>query len=145
MLERSGSTSKDFTDLAYTDPLTGLGNHRRFVDKVERLKAERAEDPAPFAIGIIDLDGFKPINDLFGRSAGDDILMQVAMRLRAAMDEHSTVTRIGADEFAFLLPRVFSEGAASAKARTLIEILSAPYDVGERTARLSASVGCALF
>ena len=81
MLERSGSTSKDFTDLAYTDPLTGLGNHRRFVDKVERLKAERAEDPAPFAIGIIDLDGFKPINDLFGRSAGDDILMQVAMRL----------------------------------------------------------------
>ena len=85
MLERSGSTSKDFTDLAYTDPLTGLGNHRRFVDKVERLKAERAEDPAPFAIGIIDLDGFKPINDLFGRSAGDDILMQVAMRLRAAM------------------------------------------------------------
>jgi len=59
-----------------TDPLTGLGNQRRFVDKVERLKADRAEDPAPFAIGIIDLDGFKPINDLFGRSAGDDILTQ---------------------------------------------------------------------
>jgi hypothetical protein len=55
------------------------------------------------------------------------------------------VTRVGADEFAFLYPMVFSEGAAAAKARMLIEILSAPYDVGERTARLSASAGCSLF
>jgi diguanylate cyclase (GGDEF)-like protein len=61
--------SREATDLAFTDPLTGLGNQRRFVDKLERLKAERAEDPAPFAIGIIDLDGFKPINDLFGGCA----------------------------------------------------------------------------
>jgi diguanylate cyclase (GGDEF)-like protein len=137
--------SRETTDLAFTDPLTGLGNQRRFVDKLERLKAERAEDPAPFAIGIIDLDGFKPINDLFGGRAGDDILMQVGMRLRAAMDVHSTVTRLGADEFAFLLPMTFSEQAANAQAQMLIEILSAPYDVGDRTARLSASVGCALF
>ncbi|MBX3575210.1 MAG: EAL domain-containing protein [Mesorhizobium sp.] len=138
-------TGKDPADLVYTDPLTGLGNQRRFVDKVERLKADRAEDPAPFTIGIIDLDGFKPINDLFGRRAGDHILMQVGMRLRAAMDQHSTVTRLGADEFAFLLPMTFSEQAAETQAQMLIEILSAPYDVGDRTARLSASVGCALY
>ena len=61
------------------------------------------------------------------------------------MDDHSTVTRIGADEFAFLYPLVFSEDAVAERARMLIEILSAPYDVGERTARLSASVGCSLF
>ena len=137
--------TRENTDLAFTDPLTGLGNHRRFFDKVERLISDRAEDPAPFAVGILDLDGFKPINDLFGHKAGDDILIQVAMRLRAAMDGHSTVTRIGADEFAFLYPMVFSEEAADEKARMLIEILSAPYYVGERTARLSASVGCSLF
>jgi len=133
------------TDLAFTDPLTGLGNQRRFFDKVDRLIAERAEDPAPFAVGILDLDGFKPINDLFGRKAGDDILVQVALRLRAAMDGRSAVTRIGADEFAFLYPMVFSEEGVTEKAKMLIEILSAPYDVGERTARLSASVGCSLF
>ncbi|WP_274423671.1 putative bifunctional diguanylate cyclase/phosphodiesterase [Chelativorans sp. YIM 93263] len=132
-------------ELVLTDPLTGLGNANRFFDKVNRLIAERADDPAPFAVFVLDLDGFKPINDLFGRSAGDDILQQVAMRLRAAMDETSTVTRIGADEFAFLFPMVFSEDAAADKARMLIEILSAPYDVGHRTARLSASVGCSLF
>ena len=84
----SGETGREGSDLAFTDPLTGLGNHRRFYDKVTRLINDRAEDPAPFAVGILDLDGFKPINDLFGHKAGDDILVQVAMRLRAAMDGH---------------------------------------------------------
>lgn len=137
-------TSAVGRDLAYTDPLTGLGNLRRFFDKVDRLIIERSEDPAPFAIGILDLDGFKPINDLFGRKAGDDILQQVAMRLKAAMDPHSTVSRVGADEFAFLFPMIFSEEAVLDRTNMLIEILSAPYDVGNRTARLSASVGCSL-
>jgi diguanylate cyclase (GGDEF)-like protein len=145
MMFGGSQTARETSDLAFTDPLTGLGNMRRFFDKVDRLIAERADDPAPFTIGILDLDGFKPINDLFGHRAGDDILIQVAMRLRAAMDGQSAVTRVGADEFAFLFPMVFSEEAASEKAKMLIEILSAPYDVGERTARLSASVGCSLF
>ncbi len=144
-LTTTGDVARDQSDLALTDPLTGLGNQRRFFDKVERLIRERADDPAPFAVGLLDLDGFKPINDLFGRKAGDYILQQVALRLSAAMDASATVTRVGADEFAFLYPMVFSEEAAAAKARMLIEILSAPYDIGERTARLSASVGCSLF
>ncbi|RWP71515.1 EAL domain-containing protein [Mesorhizobium sp.] len=141
----TGQATGESTDLAFTDPLTGLGNHRRFFDKVDRLISDRADDPAPFTVGILDLDGFKPINDLFGHKAGDEILIQAAMRLRASMDSHSTVCRIGADEYAFLYPMVFSEEAAAEKSRTVIEILSAPYDVGERTARLSASVGCSMF
>lgn len=141
----SGKMGNESTDLAFTDPLTGLGNLRRFFDKIDRLILDRADDPAPFAIGILDLDGFKPINDLFGRRAGDNILQQVAMRLKASMDQHSTVARVGADEFAFLYPLVFSEDAAQERALMLIEILSAPYDVGDRTARLSASAGCSLF
>lgn len=143
-LFRAHHTGKG-AELAFTDSLTGLGNQRRIVDKIERLIAERADDPAPFTVGIIDLDGFKPINDLFGHGAGDEILVQVAMRLHAAMDGSAAVARIGADEFAFLYPLVFIEEAAAQKARMLIEILSAPYDVGQRTARLSASVGCSLF
>lgn len=140
-----GRNSSSDSDLAFTDPLTGLGNLRRFFDKVDRLIEERADDPAPFTIGILDLDGFKPINDLFGRRAGDDILQQVGMRLHASMDPISTVARVGADEFAVLFPLVFSEDAARDRALMLIEILSAPYDVGDRTARLSASAGCSLF
>jgi diguanylate cyclase (GGDEF)-like protein len=141
----SAQQFREPNDLALTDALTGLGNQRRFYDKVDRLIGERAEDPAPFTVGIIDLDGFKPINDLFGRRAGDAILTQVALRLKAAMDNQSTVARIGADEFAVLFPLVFSEDSAAETASMLIEILSAPYDVGDRTARLSASVGCSLY
>lgn len=137
--------SQDGTDLSYTDALTGLGNIKRFFDKVDRLIQDRAEDPAPFTVCIVDLDGFKPINDLFGRKAGDDILQQVASRLKAAVDNNATVARIGADEFAVLLPLTFSEDSAFERARMLIEVLSAPYDVGERMARLSASVGCSLY
>ena len=112
----NGYTARESSELAYTDPLTGLGNHRRFYDKVDRLISDRAEDPAPFAIGIVDLDGFKPINDLFGGRAGDDILIQVAMRLRASMDDHSTVTRIGADNISISM-RALSAAAASLNTR----------------------------
>lgn len=141
----SGSTAKAMIEEGLTDPLTGLGNHRRFLDKIARLQAERSDDPAPFAIGIIDLDGFKPINDLFGRAAGDEILNQVGLRLSALMDEHSVVTRLGADEFAVLLPMTFSVHQAQIQANRLIEVLAAPYDAAGRTAQLSASVGCAIY
>ncbi|MCB1420580.1 MAG: EAL domain-containing protein [Notoacmeibacter sp.] len=131
--------------LALTDQLTGLGNRKRFFDKIEKLIAERAEDPVPFAICIVDLDGFKPINDLFGRQAGDEILTQVALRLRGAMVDGAFAARIGGDEFGVLYPMVFTEKTAREHGQMLIEVLSAPYDVGERTARLSASLGGALY
>ncbi|TIN81899.1 MAG: GGDEF domain-containing protein, partial [Mesorhizobium sp.] len=51
----TGQANRESTDLAFTDPLTGLGNHRRFFDKVDRLIADRADDPAPFTVGILDL------------------------------------------------------------------------------------------
>ncbi len=132
-------------EASFTDTLTGLGNTRRLRSKIERLLGERADDPAPFAVAILDLDGFKPVNDLFGRAAGDEILRQAALRIHAASDQSATVTRLGSDEFALLWPMVFSESAARDQAEMLIEVISAPYDVGDRTARLSASIGVSLF
>jgi len=79
-------TTETTKPVSYTDPLTGLGNRARLKDKLAKLIAERSKDPAPFTIGLINLDGFRPINDLFGHAAGDDILCQVAHRLRAAMN-----------------------------------------------------------
>lgn len=131
--------------LASADPLTGLGDMRHFQHAVGRLIAERAGQQLPFAIGILDLDGFKPISDLLGKQAGDEILTQAAARLSAAMDEAATVTRVGLDEFAFLYPSVASEGGAAGMARVLAGILAAPYDAGGRMVRMSASFGCSLF
>lgn len=131
--------------MAYSDPLTGLGNRYRLRDKVRLLSAERAQDPAPFTICIANLDGFKPINDLFGAEAGDEILCQVAHRLKACMPDGATVTRHDGDEFAFVLPLVFERLGAERIGQMMKDVLSAPYDLGDRNVRLSASFGFAIY
>lgn len=130
---------------AYSDPLTGLGNRHRMRDKVHLLAAERAADPAPFTVCIANLDGFKPINDLFGMEAGDEILCQVAHRLKACIPDGATVTRHDGDEFAFVLPLVFERTGAERIGQMIRDVLSAPYDLGDRNVRLSASFGFAIY
>lgn len=131
--------------LTYTDRLTGLGNRVRLRDKVRQLAADRAADPAPFTVGIVNLDGFKPINDLFGQSAGDEILCQVAHRLKACVPDGATVTRHDGDEFAVILPLVFERAGAERAGQLIKDVLSAPYDLGDRNVRLSASLGFAVY
>ncbi len=131
--------------MAYSDALTGLGNRYRLRDKVRLLAAERAQDPAPFTICIANLDGFKPINDLFGAEAGDEILCQVAHRLKACIPDGATVTRHDGDEFAFILPLVFERTGAERIGQMIKDVLSAPYDLGDRNVRLSASFGFAIY
>lgn len=138
-------TSSNPNAMAFTDPLTGLGNRRRLMDKIRKLAAERADDPAPFTIGIANIDGFKPINDLFGHAAGDEILCQVAHRLRACLPDGGFVARIESDEFAFVLPLVFEKKGAEKIGRMFKDVLSAPYDLGDRNVRLSASFGFAIY
>ncbi len=135
----------DAKSIAFTDPLTGLGNRRRLMDKIRKLAAERADDPAPFTIGVCNIDGFKPINDLFGHAAGDEILCQVAHRLRACLPDGGFVARIDSDEFAFVLPLVFEKKGAEKIGRMFKDVLSAPYDLGDRNVRLSASFGFAVY
>jgi diguanylate cyclase (GGDEF)-like protein len=127
------------------DPLTGLGNARCLRQSVIDLASERASDPAPFTIGLANIDGFKPINDLFGPAAGDEILCQVAYRLQACAPEGATITRSENDEFAFVLPLVFERKGAEKIGQMLKEVLSAPFDLGDRHVRLSASFGFAVY
>ena len=127
------------------EPLTGLGSYQSFLKEVTRLIADRGDAPVPFAVIVLDLDGFMPIRDLFGNTVGDDILRQAAMRLRAAIGDVSIIARVGMDDFAVLQPMISSEEAMAERARMLIEVLCPPYEVGERTVQLSASAGCSLF
>lgn len=135
----------DQKPIGYTDRLTGLGNRFRLRDKVRQLAADRASDPAPFTVGIVNLDGFKPINDLFGQAAGDEILCQVAHRLKACVPDGATVTRHDGDEFAIVLPLVFERIGAERAGQLIKDVLSAPYDLGDRNVRLSASLGFAVY
>jgi len=136
---------EDQSHLTYTDRLTGLGNRFRLRDKVCQLAADRADDPAPFTVGIVNLDGFKPINDLFGQDAGDEILCQVAHRLKACVPDGATVTRHDGDEFAVIFPLVFERIGAERAGQLIKDVLSAPYDLGDRNVRLSASLGFAVY
>lgn len=128
----------------YTDALTGLGNRLRLQQKFHRLVQERASDPAPFTVGIANIDGFKPINDLFGVEAGDQILCQVAHRLKACLPDGASAMRYGGDAIAFLLPLVFEAKSAERIGQVIKDVLSAPYDLGDRQVRLSASFGLAI-
>ena len=131
--------------LAYTDPLTGLGNKMRMSEKFSKLVESRAGDDAAFAIGLVNLDGMKPINDLFGHSGGDEIIKQCALRLAASVEGDGFVSRYGGDEFAFIFPHVKDEAGAAAKAKILQNVLMAPFDLDGRNVRLSGSFGFALY
>ena len=106
--------------LALTDPLTGLGNHRHFHDRLERelLDAERNE--RPFSLCLVDVDDFKRVNDLFGHPAGDSVLSQLATSLR----QNGEAFRLGGDEFALLLP-AYDETEAVESATAVIDRISA--------------------
>jgi len=129
----------------HIDRLTGLNNERYFAERINSLIGTLGSDDESFAVIIFDIDGFKPISDLFGRSAGDRILQQAGSRLRDALGSECTVSRIGADEFGVIIPSVADEGDIGERIRSLLETLSEPYDVRYRTARLTASAGCSLF
>ena len=137
--------------LKFTDSLTGLGNRERLASKFENLVNANANggygnpEDVCFAIGILDLDGMKLINDMFGRAGGDAILKQCALRLSNAVGEHGLVTRFGGDEFAFIFPDIKSEDAIEEKGNVMLEVLQAPYDLDGRSVRLSGSFGVGVY
>ena len=128
-----------------TDPLTRLGNRLRLRERMARLISERLDDPAPFSVALVNIDGFRPINDLFGTAGGDEILCQVAHRLKACAPDGATVVRDRGDGFALMLPLICEEQAAIRLGELVKDVLSAPYDLGDRQVRLSASLGFAIY
>ena len=131
--------------IALTDDLTGLPNRRCFqsllADKI-RTATETAE---PFALGLIDLDGFKPINDVHGHPVGDEILRQVAERLAKAMDRRGSAARIGGDEFAIICDGIGARGDAIALGEEIQRIFAAPFAAQPLAIHLTCACGFALF
>jgi diguanylate cyclase (GGDEF)-like protein len=131
--------------IALTDDLTGLPNRRCFQSLLADRIRTGAETGEPFALGLIDLDGFKPINDLHGHPVGDDILRQVAERLAKAMNGRGSAARIGGDEFAILCNGVGARDEAIALGKEIQAIFATPFDVSPLGVRLSCACGFALF
>jgi diguanylate cyclase (GGDEF)-like protein len=127
---------------ARTDELTGLRNRRAFNERLARATAARPPDGS-LAVLVVDLDGFKAVNDALGHHYGDELLRLVAPRLRQAVRGEDTVARLGGDEFAVLLA-----GADGARATQVAERLRAgfrrPFRLGPQVQNVSASIGIAV-
>ena len=128
-------------DLAHTDPLTGLANRREFDMRLDE-EIVKADDTGPFAIALLDLNGFKPINDQYGHAIGDGVLCEFAGRLRRACGDHALVARQGGDEFAILVP-AGSPLLETALADHILAALAAPYRIGGRPVGVGVGVGTA--
>jgi diguanylate cyclase (GGDEF)-like protein len=128
---------------AHTDELTGLANRRLFNESMSRALDGRPDD-RPMAVLIVDLNDFKAVNDNFGHHHGDDLLVQIAYRLRHSLRDDDLVARIGGDEFAVLMDGATAELAVEVAQRLQIGI-RAPFHIAAREVRVGASVGIALF
>ncbi|MGV8936248.1 MAG: EAL domain-containing protein [Allorhizobium sp.] len=126
--------------LANHDTLTGLCNRHRF----ESLLAEAFAADRPVTVLLLDLDGFKEVNDSLGHAVGDTLLQTVAVRLPSVLAENVTLARLGGDEFAVLLPDTCDPLQAQAVANTLLVAFQQPFEFGGQIFQLGTSIGFAL-
>jgi diguanylate cyclase (GGDEF)-like protein len=126
--------------LALTDPLTGLANRRATM---AALDAEVAAD-CDFAVALIDLDGFKQVNDVFGHHVGDHLLCEIASRLEAAVEAGDEVGRLGGDEFIAVFRNIADEADCSARSNALLAALCRPVNSDGQRLNFGASLGFAV-
>ncbi len=131
--------------LAYTDALTGLANRALFADRLHQAQLAARRHGGKFAVMMLDLDGFKAVNDTYGHVAGDTVLQLVARKFQHCVRQSDTLARLGGDEFGVLLPRLHAADAAAAVARRMIQVLDEPLELANHQVVIGASIGIAVY
>ena len=131
--------------LALRDALTGLPNRALLDDRIDRALQRARRTADVFALMVVDLDGFKEVNDIRGHDAGDQVLQSIARRLEAVVRASDTVARVGGDEFVILSIGTRSENEAAALVGRMRQSLRQPYQVSGGMVEIDASIGWALF
>ncbi len=134
---------RQLTHTATHDPLTGLANRLLLIDRVQEAVTAARQHGHQCGVMSVDLDDFKPVNDLLGHAAGDDLLRVVAQRLQHSLREEDVVARLGGDEFAVVF-RELPADACHNIVRRVVDALNKPVNVGGRVVEVKASVGLAL-
>ncbi len=130
---------------AFYDALTGLPNRVLFLERLTQVfERGKRRNNDRYAVLFLDLDGFKKINDSFGHSVGDDLLMEVARRLESCLRSGDTVARFGGDEFAILIEDIKDVTDATNVAKRIQETLRLPLELKEHEILIAASIGIAL-
>jgi diguanylate cyclase (GGDEF)-like protein/PAS domain S-box-containing protein len=128
---------------AFHDPLTGLANRVLFKDRIDHALTRCARSKEEIAVLFLDLDNFKSTNDTLGHDAGDCMLRAAADRLHSCLRDSDTIARFGGDEFAILLEGIDDEKTVYVVAQRLVESMKQPFDLDNRQALSSASLGIA--
>ena len=126
------------------DPLTGLPNRSMFHERLQMAIKQTRRDGKTMALLFLDLDRFKDVNDTLGHEVGDNLLKEVAQRLKKCVREVDTVARLGGDEFTIILGELEDLGSIDRVAHALLHCLSAPFEMQDETAYISASIGITL-
>ncbi len=139
------SYQQHLEELAHYDPLTHLPNRRLLADRLHLSLAHSQRSGHLLAVCMLDLDGFKPVNDTYGHEIGDQLLIEVARRLLESVRGDDTVARLGGDEFVILLGALDNVKELEEALRRLLHILALPYALAEPAITVSASIGVTLF
>lgn len=142
--QRSDALSAENFRLANLDSLTGLANRRAFFAQLEAELEKARANGQRLALGVMDIDGFKPVNDLYGHSVGDRLLVEVANRLSGLL-KASTAFRLGGDEFAIIAPVPPEDDELVSNANAISAQLKEAYQMPEGMIHVSASMGIAVF
>lgn len=128
-----------------TDSLTGLPNRRNFFTELERAIISARITDRRLSLCILDLDGFKTINDVHGHRIGDRLLLEVADRLRAHLDPRTFFGRLGGDEFVMFSDQLQDKQAINDAEHKILSVFEAPFEIGNIVVRIGCSVGYAQF
>ncbi len=131
--------------LAHYDALTALPNRNLLADRFEQAIAHSNRTQTLLAVCFLDLDNFKPVNDELGHNAGDELLIEVAQRIRTMLRQDDTVSRYGGDEFVMLLGEIKNRQDCEQLLHRLTDELSRPYQIENKTIRISASIGYTVY
>lgn len=131
--------------MAYHDTLTGLPNRMLFNDRLNMAISTARRNDKKFAVMMLDLDGFKLVNDLLGHDIGDLLLQNVGYRLRSHLRRSDTVARMGGDEFMLLLPEINRKEDAEAIAKKIINSFHQGFILKNQKLRITASIGIAIY
>jgi diguanylate cyclase (GGDEF)-like protein len=135
---------RDIARVANTDALTGLPNRRALLEALAG-QINNAVPGSTFAFALIDLDGFKPINDVYGHTAGDEVIFTVANRLKTAIGSYGIVARLGGDEFGLILKDASDHDRVQQLTKEIVGTIDAPIQLDQGIARISACCGIAVF
>ena len=144
-VRRADAAQNELARLARHDALTGLLNRASLIDEIERAIAGADAQVDRLAVMLIDLDRFKPVNDMFGHAAGDGVLIEMARRLQASLRPGDAVARLGGDEFVVLLPRSGGDAAVREIGLRINRSLGLPMEIEGHRFELGASIGCAVW